>query len=198
MASVWSGSRMSARARARAQASFDPPGLTVAVKRDRAAEALLLTGSKFVVNILAEGAEKARRCWLTAAPELAALQPPPSTAEGPPAPWLGCRVQWQAQQPRTRAECRGGHWRRCSPLTPRAGAQPVIKQLLRQFKPGEDRFAGLDVQARSRPRRLLGGAAAVRVPANEAASRPGGVAGPVPSLSGRAPHAVCATCLIYA
>jgi len=45
---------------AHAQASFDPPGLTVAVKRDRAAEALLLTGSKFVVNILAEGAEKAR------------------------------------------------------------------------------------------------------------------------------------------
>ena len=41
-----------------AQASFDPPGLTVAVKRDRAAEALLLTGAKFVVNIMAEGAEK--------------------------------------------------------------------------------------------------------------------------------------------
>jgi flavin reductase (DIM6/NTAB) family NADH-FMN oxidoreductase RutF len=29
----------------------------------------------------------------------------------------------------------------------------VIKQLLRQFKPGEDRFAGLDVQACRRPRR---------------------------------------------
>ncbi len=41
-----------------AQASFDPPGLTVAVKQDRAAEALLLTGAKFVVNIMAEGAEK--------------------------------------------------------------------------------------------------------------------------------------------
>lgn len=41
-----------------AQASFDPPGLTVAVKRDRAAEALLLTGANFVVNIMAEGAEK--------------------------------------------------------------------------------------------------------------------------------------------
>ncbi|KAK9827610.1 hypothetical protein WJX81_005946 [Elliptochloris bilobata] len=63
------------------QASFDPPGFTVAVKRDRAAEALLLTGAKFVVNILAEGAEKA-----------------------------------------------------------------VVKQLLRPFKPGEDRFAGMDVQ----------------------------------------------------
>lgn len=30
------------------------------MKRDRAAEALLLTGSKFVVNIIAEGAEKVR------------------------------------------------------------------------------------------------------------------------------------------
>ncbi|CAL8463910.1 g3445 [Coccomyxa elongata] len=63
------------------QASFDPPGLSVAVKKDRAAEGLLATGSKFVVNILADGREK-----------------------------------------------------------------PVIKQLLKQFKPGEDRFAGLDTQ----------------------------------------------------
>ena len=43
------------------QASFDPPGFTVAVKRDRAAEALLLAGAKFVVNIIAEGAEKVRQ-----------------------------------------------------------------------------------------------------------------------------------------
>lgn len=68
------------------QASFDPPGLSVAVKKDRAAEGLLAIGSKFVVNILAEGREK-----------------------------------------------------------------PVIKQLLKQFKPGEDRFAGLDTQACTGP-----------------------------------------------
>lgn len=53
----------------------------MAVKRDRAADALLTIGSKFVVNILAEGQEK-----------------------------------------------------------------PVIKQLLKKFKPGEDRFEGLDIQ----------------------------------------------------
>ncbi len=67
----------------RVQASFDPPGLTVAVKKDRAVENLLNGGSKFVVNILAEGDHKA-----------------------------------------------------------------LMKQLLKSFKPGEDRFAGLDIQAR--------------------------------------------------
>lgn len=66
------------------QASFDPPGLSVAVKKDRAAEPLLTSGAKFVVNILAEGEEK-----------------------------------------------------------------PVIRQLLKSFKPGEDRFAGLDIKVRS-------------------------------------------------
>ena len=40
------------------QASFDPPGLTVAVKKDRAVENLMGTGSEFVVNILAEGNHK--------------------------------------------------------------------------------------------------------------------------------------------
>ena len=41
------------------QASFDPPGLTIAVKRDRAVEALMPVGNKFVLNVLAEGKEKA-------------------------------------------------------------------------------------------------------------------------------------------
>jgi flavin reductase (DIM6/NTAB) family NADH-FMN oxidoreductase RutF len=40
------------------QASFDPPGLTVAVKKDRAVEGLLLGGAKFVLNVLAENKEK--------------------------------------------------------------------------------------------------------------------------------------------
>lgn len=37
------------------QATFDPPGLTVAVAKDRAIESLMHTGGKFVLNILAEG-----------------------------------------------------------------------------------------------------------------------------------------------
>jgi len=39
------------------QASFNPPGLTVAVAKDRAIEPLSYTGSQFVVNILQEGKE---------------------------------------------------------------------------------------------------------------------------------------------
>ena len=34
---------------------FNPPGLTMAVGKERAIEALLYPGSKFVLNILAEG-----------------------------------------------------------------------------------------------------------------------------------------------
>lgn len=38
-----------------AQATFTPPGFTVAVAKDRAVEGLMHTGSDFVLNILAEG-----------------------------------------------------------------------------------------------------------------------------------------------
>jgi len=37
------------------QASFEPPGLTVAVARDRAIESLMQVGDRFVLNVLAEG-----------------------------------------------------------------------------------------------------------------------------------------------
>lgn len=37
------------------QATFNPPGLTIAVAKDRAIESLLHTGDKFVLNILQEG-----------------------------------------------------------------------------------------------------------------------------------------------
>ena len=40
------------------QASFDPPGLTVAVKKDRAVENLLPVGNTFVLNVLAEGKDR--------------------------------------------------------------------------------------------------------------------------------------------
>jgi flavin reductase (DIM6/NTAB) family NADH-FMN oxidoreductase RutF len=38
-----------------AQASFDPPGFTVAVAKDRAIESLMQVGDRFVLNILEEG-----------------------------------------------------------------------------------------------------------------------------------------------
>lgn len=39
------------------QASFNPPGLTIAVAKDRAMENLTHTSNPFIVNILAEGRE---------------------------------------------------------------------------------------------------------------------------------------------
>ncbi|KAL4448068.1 hypothetical protein ABPG75_005287 [Micractinium tetrahymenae] len=62
------------------QASFDPPGITVAVKRDRAVESMLPVGAGFVLNVLAEGKDR-----------------------------------------------------------------PVMKRLLKPFKPAEDRFGGMEV-----------------------------------------------------
>ena len=37
------------------QATFNPPGFTVAVAKDRAVESLMYPGGKFVLNVLAEG-----------------------------------------------------------------------------------------------------------------------------------------------
>jgi flavin reductase (DIM6/NTAB) family NADH-FMN oxidoreductase RutF len=37
------------------QASFEPPGLTIAVAKDRAIESLMQTGDRFVLNVLEEG-----------------------------------------------------------------------------------------------------------------------------------------------
>lgn len=39
------------------QATFNPPGLTIAVAKDRAMESLIHTGDKFTLNILAEGGQ---------------------------------------------------------------------------------------------------------------------------------------------
>jgi flavin reductase (DIM6/NTAB) family NADH-FMN oxidoreductase RutF len=63
------------------QASFDPPGFTVAVARDRAIESLLQVGDRFVLNILEEG-----------------------------------------------------HY------------QTLVKHFLKRFRPGEDRFAGVETR----------------------------------------------------
>ncbi|BAZ29170.1 flavin reductase-like, FMN-binding protein [Cylindrospermum sp. NIES-4074] len=50
------------------QASFNPPGLTIAVAKDRAMEPLSHSGNKFVVNILAEGKELRKHFMKTFAP----------------------------------------------------------------------------------------------------------------------------------
>lgn len=51
-----------------AQASFNPPGLTIAVAKDRAIESLTHTGDKFVLNILKEGMNLRRHFLKSFAP----------------------------------------------------------------------------------------------------------------------------------
>ena len=63
------------------QASFDPPGFTIAVAKDRAIESLMQVGDRFVLNILEEG-----------------------------------------------------------------NYQKLMKHFLKRFKPGDDRFAGVEIQ----------------------------------------------------
>jgi flavorubredoxin/flavin reductase (DIM6/NTAB) family NADH-FMN oxidoreductase RutF len=50
------------------QASFNPPGLTIAVAKDRAMEPLTHTGNQFVLNILAEGKELRKHFMKTFSP----------------------------------------------------------------------------------------------------------------------------------
>ena len=50
------------------QASFSPPGLTIAVAKERAMETLSHTGNQFVVNILAEGKELRKHFMKTFTP----------------------------------------------------------------------------------------------------------------------------------
>ncbi|MFK0733906.1 MAG: diflavin flavoprotein [Gloeotrichia echinulata GP01] len=50
------------------QASFSPPGLTIAVAKERAMEPLAHTGNQFVVNILAEGKELRKHFMKTFTP----------------------------------------------------------------------------------------------------------------------------------
>ena len=40
------------------QGTFNPPGITIAISKDRAVESLLYSGGKFVLNILAEGKQQ--------------------------------------------------------------------------------------------------------------------------------------------
>ena len=95
-----------------AQASFQPPGVTVAVARDRAIEALLQVGDRFVLNILSQdNHQQLLRHFLKRFPpgadRFAGVNILPSAAPGGPVladalAFLGCCV-------RQRLEA-GDHW----------------------------------------------------------------------------------------
>ena len=93
------------------QASFTPPGLTVAVAKDRAVEALLHVGDVFALNVLAAGRETGPmkqflQPFPPGADRFAGLALEASPAEQPLLPealaWLECSVK-------QRMEC-GDHW----------------------------------------------------------------------------------------
>ena len=93
------------------QASFSPPGLTVAVARDRAVEALLHVGDVFALNVLAAGRETGPmkqflQPFAPGADRFAGLNLEQSPAGQPVLPeavaWLECQVK-------QRMEC-GDHW----------------------------------------------------------------------------------------
>jgi len=93
------------------QASFNPPGFTVAVARERAVESLLHVGDRFALNVLAAGRETA--------PMRQFLQPFPPGAdrfaglelEASPGgqPILPEALAWLEAQVTARMEC-GDHW----------------------------------------------------------------------------------------
>lgn len=69
------------------QASFDPPGLTVSVKKDRSMEPLLQVGNEFVISMVPEGADRTvmRRLARPFAPDedrLAGLETAPAPLTG--------------------------------------------------------------------------------------------------------------------
>ena len=93
------------------QASFTPPGLTVAVAKDRAVEALLHVGDVFALNVLAAGRESGPmkqflQPFAPGADRFAGLELEHSPAGQPLLPealaWLECQVK-------QRMEC-GDHW----------------------------------------------------------------------------------------
>ncbi|WP_415399327.1 flavin reductase [Synechococcus sp. W4D4] len=93
------------------QASFSPPGLTVAVAKDRAVEALLHVGDSFALNVLASGRESGPmkqflQPFAPGADRFAGLELEESPGGQPILPdalaWLDCSVK-------QRMEC-GDHW----------------------------------------------------------------------------------------
>jgi len=93
------------------QASFSPPGITVAVAKDRAVEQLLHNGNHFALNVLASGREKGLmkhflQPFAPGADRFAGLE----VTDGPHGqPLLQEALAWLEVQVCQRMEC-GDHW----------------------------------------------------------------------------------------
>ena len=119
------------------QASFSPPGLTVAVARDRAVEALLHVGDVFALNVLAAGREMGPmkqflQPFAPGADRFAGLELAESPAGQPLLPdglaWLECCV-------RQRMEC-GDHWLLYAEVQAGALLDPTASTAVHQRRSG--------------------------------------------------------------
>ena len=93
------------------QASFTPPGITVAVAKDRAVEALLHKGDRFALNVLAEGREtnpmkQFLQPFAPGADRFAGLELQESPGDQPLLPEA---LAWLEGSVKQRMEC-GDHW----------------------------------------------------------------------------------------
>jgi flavin reductase (DIM6/NTAB) family NADH-FMN oxidoreductase RutF/flavodoxin len=93
------------------QASFTPPGITVAVAKDRAVEALLHKGDRFALNVLAEGRETGLmkqflQSFDPGADRFAGLDLQTSPNDQP---LLPDALAWLEGEVKQRMEC-GDHW----------------------------------------------------------------------------------------
>ena len=93
------------------QASFSPPGITVAVAKDRAVETLLHKGDRFALNVLAEGREASLmkqflQPFEPGADRFSGLNLEESPAEQPLLPEA---LAWLDGEVKQRMEC-GDHW----------------------------------------------------------------------------------------
>ncbi len=93
------------------QASFTPPGITVAVAKDRAVEALLHKGDRFALNVLAEGRENGPMKQFLQPFEPGADRFEGLDLEDSPAeqPLLPDALAWLEGSVKQRMEC-GDHW----------------------------------------------------------------------------------------
>lgn len=91
------------------QVSFNPPGLTVAVAKDRAIEPLMHTGDKFVLNILKEGMNLRRHFLKSFAPGEDRFAGLATTAAENGCPILSDALAYLECTVESRIEC-GDHW----------------------------------------------------------------------------------------
>lgn len=91
------------------QATFSPPGLTIAVAKDRAIEALMYAGDKFVLNILAEGRQLRKYFMKNFAPGEDRFAGVETTTANNGCPVLTDALAYLECEVISRMEC-GDHW----------------------------------------------------------------------------------------